>query len=183
MKVVATPIEGVSIVETAPFCDDRGMFYRAFCSHELAAVIGKRLIEQVNISRTRAVGALRGIHYQKPPHAEMKLIRCLRGRVWDVAVDLRHGSPTFLQWFGIELTPRNALMLVIPEGCAHGFQVLEEESELLYLHTAHYAPESEGGVRYDDPSLAISWPLPVTDISQRDMNHPLITPDFDGILT
>lgn len=181
MMVVNTPLTGVSLVENTPFCDDRGMFYRAFCTHDLTAVLGKRQIVQVNVSRTHATGALRGMHYQKPPHAEMKLIRCLRGKVWDVAVDLRCDSPTFMQWFGVELSPHNALMLVIPEGFAHGFQVLEEDSELLYLHTAHYVPASEGGVRYDDPSLAISWPLPVTDISNRDMNHPLITPNFGGI--
>lgn len=181
MKVVNTPLAGVSLVKTNPFCDDRGMFYRAFCICELTAVLGKRQIVQVNVSRTHATGALRGMHYQKPPHAEMKLIRCLRGKVWDVAVDLRCDSPTFMQWFGIELSPNNALMLVIPEGCAHGFQVLEEDSELLYLHTAPYVSASEGGIRYDDPALAIKWPLTVTDVSNRDMNHPLITPDFGGI--
>lgn len=181
MKIVNIPLAGVSLVETDPFCDDRGMFYRAFCSHDLAALLGKRQIVQANVSRTRAIGALRGMHYQKPPHAEMKLIRCLRGRVWDVAVDLRCGSPTFMQWFGVELSSSNALMLLIAEGFAHGFQVLEEDSELLYLHTAHYVPALEGGVRYDDPALAIKWPLAVTDISNRDMNHPLITPDFGGI--
>lgn len=181
MKVVNTPLAGVSLVETDPFCDDRGMFYRAFCNQDLAAILGRRQIVQANISRTHAMGALRGMHYQLPPHAEMKLIRCLKGKVWDVAVDLRRSSSTFMQWFGIELSPHNALMLVIPEGCAHGFQVLEEDSELLYLHTTHYVSASEGGVRYDDPALAISWPLPVTDISNRDKNHPLITPDFGGI--
>ncbi len=182
MKVVNTPLAGVSLVETNPFCDDRGMFYRAFCTYELTAVLGKRQIVQVNVSRTHATGALRGMHYQHPPHAEMKLIRCLRGKVWDVAVDLRCDSPTFMQWFGIELSPNNALMLVIPEGCAHGFQTLEEDSELIYLHTAPYVSASEGGVLHDDPALAIKWPLPVTDISNRDMNHSLITPNFGGIV-
>lgn len=181
MKVVSTPLAGVLLVKTNPFCDDRGMFYRAFCSHDLAAILGKRQIVQTNVSRTRTIGALRGMHYQHPPHAEMKLIRCLRGRVWDVALDLRCDSPTFMQWFGVELSPRNTLMMVIPEGCAHGFQVLEEDSELLYLHTAPYVSASEGGIRYDDPTLAINWPLPVTDISNRDMNHPLITSNFGGI--
>lgn len=181
MKIVHTSIAGVSLAETTPFRDDRGMFYRAYCAQELVPVVDKRQIVQSNISRTHTVGAVRGLHYQNPPHAEMKLIRCLKGRVWDVAVDLRAGSPTFLQWFGIELSADNALMMIIPEGCAHGFQVLESNSELLYLHTAHYAPESESGIRFDDSSLAIKWPLPVTDISNRDMNHPLITPNFGGI--
>ena len=111
----------------------------------------------------------------------MKLVRCLKGRVWDVAVDLRGGSPTFLQWHAEELSPENARMMVIPEGCAHGFQVLESDSELLYLHTAIYAPESEGGVPYDDPCLSISWPLPVADLSERDRRHPPINPEFIGI--
>ncbi len=109
-----------------------------------------------------------------PPHAEMKLVRCLRGRVWDVAVDLRAESPTFLHWHAEELSPDNHRMVVIPEGCAHGFQVLTPDSELLYLHTAFYAPDAEGGVRHDDPALGIRWPLPVTDLSPRDRSHPLI---------
>lgn len=101
--------------------------------------------------------------------------------MWDVAIDLRADSPTFLKWHAQELTPENARMLVIPEGCAHGFQVLEPESELLYLHTAYYTPEAEGGVRHDDPRLSIAWPLPVTDISPRDTGHPPVGPDFSGL--
>jgi dTDP-4-dehydrorhamnose 3,5-epimerase len=121
------------------------------------------------------------MHYQHPPHAEMKLVRCVKGGVWDVAVDLRAGSPTFLQWHAEELTPQNARMLIVPEGCAHGFQALEPDSELLYLHTAFYTPEAEGGVAHDDPRLAISWPLPVVDLSTRDRAHPQIMPSFSGI--
>jgi dTDP-4-dehydrorhamnose 3,5-epimerase len=111
----------------------------------------------------------------------MKLVRCLKGRVWDVAVDFRHNSPTFLRWHAEELTPTNARMLVIPEGFAHGFQALEPESELLYLHTAFYTRDSEGGLRHDDPRLAIHWPLGVTDLSPRDAAHPFINSDFSGI--
>jgi dTDP-4-dehydrorhamnose 3,5-epimerase len=111
----------------------------------------------------------------------MKLIRCLKGRVWDVAVDLRRESPTFLHWHTEELTPANTRMMVIPEGFAHGFQVLEPESELLYLHTAFYTPGAEGGLRHDDPRLAINWPLAVTDLSPRDTAHPVISSDFSGI--
>jgi dTDP-4-dehydrorhamnose 3,5-epimerase len=111
----------------------------------------------------------------------MKFVRCLRGRVWDVAVDLRAGSPTFLQWHAVELDPGTARMLVIPEGCAHGFQALEADSELLYLHTAAYAPEAEGGIRYDDPRLDIAWPKPASDLSERDRRHPLLTHDFAGL--
>ncbi len=111
----------------------------------------------------------------------MKLIRCLRGRVWDVAVDLRQGSATFLQWHAQELSSKNAHMLVIPKGCAHGFQVLEKESELLYLHTAAYVPETEGAVRFNDPLINITWPLPITDLSERDRQHPFLHTNFRGI--
>jgi dTDP-4-dehydrorhamnose 3,5-epimerase len=136
---------------------------------------------QINHSRTTATGAVRGLHYQCPPHAEMKLVRCLRGAVWDVAVDLRWNSPTFLRWHAEELTQTNTRMMVIPEGFAHGFQVLKPESELLYLHTSFYTAGAEGGLRHDDPILKISWPLSVTDLSPRDASHPLIDPNFSGI--
>jgi dTDP-4-dehydrorhamnose 3,5-epimerase len=181
MKINSTAIPGVISVETEPHIDHRGAFARLYCEHELAGLIGNRRIVQINHSRTATVGAIRGMHFQYPPHAEMKMVRCLTGRVWDVAVDLRINSPSFLHWHAEELTPENALMLVIPEGCAHGFQVLEGESELLYLHTAFYTPGAEGGLRHDDSRLGIPWPLPVTDLSPRDTCHPLIAPDFYGI--
>ena len=135
---------------------------------------------QINHSRTAAVGTVRGMHFQNPPHAEMKLVRCLKGRVWDVAVDLRAGSPTFLRWHAEVLAADNARMLVVPEGCAHGFQVLEPESELLYLHTANYAPEAEGGVFCEDPRLGIAWPLPVEGLSRRDLSFAPIATNFTG---
>lgn len=182
MKILSTEINGVNVVETTPYCDERGEFYRAFCDKELEAVIGARRIEQVNFSRTSLVGTVRGMHFQHPPHAELKLVRCLRGRVWDVAVDLRAGSATYLQWFAVELTPVNRLMMVIPEGCAHGFQVLESDSELLYLHTARYTPVAEGGIRHDDPTLNIKWPLSVTEVSTRDRSHQNIQSTFSGLL-
>ena len=181
MKIYPTIIADVIVVETTPFADHRGSFARLFCERELAQVLGERRIVQINHSRTVAVGAVRGMHYQRPPHAEMKLVRCLRGRVWDVAVDLRAGSSTFLQWHAEELASNNARMLVIPEGCAHGFQVLEPDSELLYLHTAFHAPDAEGGILHDDPLLTIAWPLAVADRSQRDRNHPPLDRTFTGI--
>jgi len=181
MKMLSTRIEGVFVVETTPFKDQRGSFVRYYCGNELSSLIGERRIVQINLSNTHTVGAVRGLHFQHPPHAEMKLIRCLRGKVWDVAIDLRSGSPTFMQWHSEELSPENARMIVIPEGCAHGFQVMEEDSELLYLHTAFYTPGYEGGAPFNDPRLNISWPLPVTDLSERDRKHPPITPDFAGI--
>ena len=182
MKITPTAIAGVSVVDTQTFKDHRGAFARLFCERELASIIGDRHIVQINHSRTSVVGAVRGMHFQRAPHAEMKLVRCLRGRVWDVAVDLRAGSPTFLHWHAEELSAENARMLVIPEGCAHGFQALETDSELLYLHTAPYTPEVEGGLAYDDPRLAIEWPLPIADLSGRDQQHSYIPIDFAGIV-
>jgi dTDP-4-dehydrorhamnose 3,5-epimerase len=181
MKIHETPLVDLIVAETTPHTDPRGAFARLFCERELASVIGGRPIVQINHSLTRTVGAIRGLHYQRLPNAEMKLVRCLRGRVWDVAIDLRRGSSTFLSWFAQELTPENQLMMVIPEGFCHGFQALEPQSELLYLHTAHYTPESEGGLRFNDARLGINWPLEVTDLSDRDAAHPLIGTNFCGI--
>lgn len=181
MKILDTPLAGVKIAQSVPHRDARGAFTRLFCAEELQPVLGQRQIVQINHSRTSRIGAVRGMHFQHPPHAEMKMIRCLRGRVVDVAVDLRAGSATFLQWHAVELTQDDAQMLVIPEGFAHGFQVLEPDSELLYLHTAFYNPSSEGGLRHDDPRLAITWPLPPQDLSPRDLSHPLLSADFTGV--
>ncbi len=181
MKIRLTGIQGVVIVETEAYLDHRGAFSRLYCERELSAVIGERRIVQINHSRTKTIGAVRGMHYQRPPHAEMKLVRCLKGGVWDVAVDLRANSSTFLQWHAEELSQKNGCTMVIPEGCAHGFQVLAEDSELLYLHTDFYMPEAEGGVSSRDQRLKITWPLPVADISSRDSRHPPIDSNFIGI--
>ena len=182
LEIENTALEGVQRITLTPVEDHRGAFDRLFCQRELKEVIGNRQIVQINHSRTATVGAIRGLHYQYPPVAEMKLIRCLKGKVWDVAVDLRSGSPTFLSWHAEELSASNKRMMVIPEGCAHGFQVLEPNSELLYLHTSFYRPEYEGGIRYNDPEIIINWPLPVSDISQRDQNHPLINENYPGLI-
>lgn len=136
---------------------------------------GDRGIAQVNLSRSEAMGTIRGLHLQAPPHSEAKLVRCLKGRVWDVAVDLRRDSPTYGQWQAIELSPDQGNALLIPEGCAHGFQVLEPSSELLYLHSGEWVPEAETGVCWNDPQLAITWPLPMTQISDRDQRLPLFS--------
>jgi len=184
MKILPTPISGVVVIEAAPREDERGSFGRLFCERELASVLGDRRIVQINHSRTRTAGAIRGLHFQRDPHAEMKFVRCLKGRVWDVAVDLRAGSPTFLQWHAIELSPVNACMVVIPEGCAHGFQALEPESELLYLHSAAYAPDAESGVAWNDPRIAIAWPMSppgTSGISARDRTLPRLPADFSGL--
>jgi len=181
MKIRTTQIAGVEIVENQYMEDSRGFFGRLFCQQELGEVLGERQVVQVNHSHTKQLGSVRGFHYQKPPYAEMKLVRCIKGKVWDVVVDLRAGSPTFLQWFTQELSEENNKVMVIPEGCAHGFQILQENSELIYLHTAPYTPEAEGGVHVADPVLAVDWPLPITGLSARDESLPNIERNFLGI--
>ncbi len=181
MIIQSTPLSGLVVVTNTAHSDGRGTFSRLYCQRELKEILGSREIVQINRSTTTALGALRGLHYQSPPFAEMKLVRCLRGRVWDVAVDIRRKSPTFLRWHGVELTEGNGRMVVIPEGFAHGFQLLAPNSELLYLHTEAYNADAEAGLRYNDPALGISWPLPVTDISERDQRAHLINLEFQGI--
>lgn len=182
MKFDETSISGVWVLESTAFQDERGAFSRLFCSQELQEIIASRMIVQINHSITNRVGAVRGFHYQCPPYAEMKIVRCLKGRVLDVAVDLRQDSSTFLKWTAVELTPENHRAFVIPEGCAHGFQVLEQDSELLYLHTARYTPDAEGAIRFDDPKIGVDWPLAPIDLSERDLNHSEITEEFKGII-
>jgi dTDP-4-dehydrorhamnose 3,5-epimerase len=176
-----SPIPGVLVVESATHRDDRGVFARLFCADALKSVLEHRQIVQINRSVTQHTGAVRGLHYQRPPSSEMKFVRCLAGKVWDVVVDVRAHSRTFLTWHAEELSGVNGRMLVIPEGCAHGFQVLEAGSEMLYLHTALYAPGDEEGIRATDPRIAIPWPLTVRDLSRRDAQFPLLTADFPGL--
>jgi dTDP-4-dehydrorhamnose 3,5-epimerase len=175
-ELLRTPLDGVYELVGLPFADHRGAFFNAFRSNEdpWMASWGNRQIAQVNLSCTEAVGALRGIHFQHSPHSEAKLVRCLRGRAWDVAVDLRPASATFGQSHAVELSPDQGNALLIPEGCGHGFQVLEPASALLYLHSGAWVPEAETGVRFDDPQLAISWPLPPLGLSKRDLALPLL---------
>ena len=181
LRIADTPIAGLHTVENRTLRDSRGTFARLFCEDALAPILEGRRIVQINRSVTHTVGAVRGMHFQHPPHAEMKFVRCLRGRVFDVAVDLRKDSRTFLSWHGVELSADNSRMFAIPEGFAHGFQVLEEDSELLYLHTAAYAAAAEGSVAYNDPRLAIAWPRAVTGLSERDRSHPLLDDHFQGL--
>ena len=181
MKLITTPLEGLFVASPSVRSDSRGVFFRAFCESEFATVLGCRRIKQANISVTKDVGAVRGMHYQRPPNSEMKIVQCVAGSVFDVAVDLRRGSKTFLQWYGLELSPKNPQILLIPEGFAHGFQVLEKESMLLYFHTANYSPGLEAAVRFDDPAIGIKWPLAVSTISVRDAAHSLIDSTFEGV--
>jgi dTDP-4-dehydrorhamnose 3,5-epimerase len=174
MHIQTLALQGLAIAVSQARQDHRGAFMRLYCIQELSAVIGNRSIIQINHSRTTSKGALRGMHYQKSPHAEMKLVRCLRGAVHDVTVDIRPESSTYLQHQVVQLSAGDGQLFVIPEGFAHGFQALTPDAELLYLHTMSYHPESEAGLRYDDPRLEIAWPLQVSDVSVRDQQHPLL---------
>jgi dTDP-4-dehydrorhamnose 3,5-epimerase len=182
MRTIETSIPGVYILETKLLKDHRGTFSRIFCADNLKHILQNKTIVQMNHSMTHAVGAIRGLHFQHPPYAEIKIVRCIKGRVFDVAVDLRQASPTFLSWTYCELDPLEGRALVIPEGCAHGFQTLEPDSQLLYLHTAFYTPNAEGTVRYNDPRINITWPLTPTDLSEKDKNQPTLTELFSGVM-
>jgi dTDP-4-dehydrorhamnose 3,5-epimerase len=179
--IADTPLSGLRTIERTPRSDERGFLTRLFCSEELQAAGWNKPIAQINQTMTRRSGAVRGMHFQFPPHAEIKLVSCIRGEVWDVALDLRRGSPTFLKWFGARLSPGNGRALLIPEGFAHGFQALAEDSELIYFHSCAYHAESEGGINPQDPRVAINWPCAIAEMSARDRGHPMLSPDFEGI--
>lgn len=176
-----TPISGLDLVQRYPIQDDRGFFERVFCQSSLQAILRGRSVRQVNRTLSLEQGTLRGMHFQYPPHAEIKLVSCVRGEVFDVAVDLRNGSPTFLQWHGEVLSESNHRSMVIPEGCAHGFQTLTANCEMLYLHTAEYRAESEGGINAIDPKLGIVWPCTVSTRSERDAGQAMLSDDFTGL--
>lgn len=179
--LIATPLAGLVVVQRKPQGDARGYLERIYCGDELSPVLGDRGVVQANHTLTTQRGTVRGLHYQRPPHAETKLVSCLRGEVYDVAVDLRPGSPTFLHWHAELLSAENHKTLLIPEGFAHGFQTLADNCEMLYFHTAAYHAPAEAGIHPADARLAIAWPLPLTGLSPRDAGHPLLTPDFPGV--
>lgn len=180
LKVSPLPLSGLYGIERQCFTDQRGFFCRLFSADELAATGWQKPVRQINHSYTAKSGVVRGLHYQKPPHAEMKLVSCIRGSVWDVVVDLRIDSPTYLRWHAAVLSAENSQALLIPEGFAHGFQTLVENTELLYCHSENYHPESEAGLHPLDPFLAIPWPRPVSELSDRDAQHAYISADFAG---
>jgi dTDP-4-dehydrorhamnose 3,5-epimerase len=181
-EFIPTPLAGLMVVQRQAIEDHRGFLSRFYCADEFRdAGIGKN-IAQINHTLTCAKGAVRGLHFQFPPHAETKMVSCIRGEVFDVAIDLRHESPTFLQWFGERLSAVNRRSLLIPEGFAHGFQALTKNCELIYLHTEAYHPECEGALNVADPKLAIQWPLAIAELSERDRNHKLIEQNFQGIV-
>lgn len=181
LSIQTTPLEGLRTLERLRIADQRGDLTRLFCSAELSEELGGRLIVQMNLTRTSHRTTVRGLHLQTAPYCEMKIVTCVAGSIFDVAVDLRRGSPTFLHWHSVELTGSNRRSLVIPEGFAHGFQAMEDDCQVLYLHTAPYQPMHEFGVNAADPRLAIDWPLPVGPRSDRDSAHPLLQDSFQGV--
>lgn len=176
-----TPLAGLRVLQRKPIGDQRGYLERLYCNEELQALAPGKPISQINRTLTAARGTVRGMHFQRPPHAEIKFVSCLRGEVFDVAVDLRDNSPTFLRWHAEVLSADNHKTLVIPEGFAHGFQTLTDDCEMFYLHTAAYDLAAEDGLNPQDPALTITWPLPMTELSVRDASHPLIVAGFTGL--
>jgi len=172
MRFHPTGLADAWLVELAPIRDERGAFTRTFCEREFAAHGLEARFVQHSLSLNTRKGTLRGMHFQHPPHQETKLVRCAKGAIWDVIIDLRPTSPTYLQWQAFELSAANAMQLYIPSGLAHGFQTLEDDSEVHYLISQFYDAASSSGVRYDDPLFGIAWPLPVSVISTRDQAWP-----------
>jgi dTDP-4-dehydrorhamnose 3,5-epimerase len=180
MQFLESPLQGCYIINPNPFEDNRGWFMRTFCKTEFEQIGHQKEWVQHNHSFTTEKGTIRGMHYQPPPYQEIKLVRCIAGVVYDVVVDIRKSSPTFLQWFGVELSAENKKSLYIPEGFAHGFQTLSHNAELIYLHSEKYQSGAESAIHFKDPLININWPLPVSVISERDHAHPLLV-NFDGI--
>ncbi|MEO8665694.1 MAG: dTDP-4-dehydrorhamnose 3,5-epimerase [Ignavibacteria bacterium] len=174
MKFIETKIRGLYVIELNVLRDDRGMFARTYCKKQFKPIGFDKEFVQMNFSFNNDKGTLRGMHFQEAPFEETKLIRCVSGKVFDVAVDLRKDSDTYLQWFGTELSHDNMKMILIPGGFAHGFLTLEDNSELIYHHTEYYNPDAERGLRYNDETINIQWPAEVKKISDKDKNYPLI---------
>jgi dTDP-4-dehydrorhamnose 3,5-epimerase len=181
MQFIKTPILDLFVIQLDVFEDERGFFARSFCKNEFKKIGFEKEFVQINHSFNRNKGTIRGMHFQRPPHTETKLIRCIEGSVYDVVVDLRKSSPTYLNHFGVELSAKNLKSILIPDGLAHGFQTLEDNSALIYHHSNFYSPNSEDGVRYNDSSLNISWKLPPINISNKDLSYPLINQNFESI--
>jgi dTDP-4-dehydrorhamnose 3,5-epimerase len=175
MRFEECPVPGVWVVGLTPFDDERGRFARAFSEEEFAAQGLETHVSQVNISRNRAAGTIRGMHLQRAPHEEVKMVRCIQGAVFDVAVDARPDSPNYLAWHARELSADNGLLMYVPKGFAHGFQTLTDGATIMYLTSAPYEPAAESGLRWNDPAIGIDWPLPLAAISDKDAAIPLVT--------
>jgi len=176
------PLSGLLLIQRIRMGDARGYLERLFCARDLAEAGWDNPIAQINQTYTAKSGTVRGMHFQYPPYAEKKLVMCMQGSVYDVAVDIRKGSPTFLQWHGEVLCAEFSNALLIPEGFAHGFQTLSPDVEMLYFHSDFHAPEYEAGIHANDPAIHIRWPHEIVEMSERDKTHPLITPPFEGVV-
>jgi dTDP-4-dehydrorhamnose 3,5-epimerase len=174
VKFSETDLADVRVIDIEPHGDERGFFARTLCRDEFVSNGLLPDYVQINTSYSRYKGTLRGLHYQRAPHTEAKLVRCVRGAVWDLIVDLRRDSPTYLRHQGVELTAENRRQIYVPPGFAHSYVTLVDDSEVIYPVSASYTPQAEGGVRYDDPLLAIEWPVEITTVSEKDMNWPLL---------
>jgi len=181
-NIVDAPLKDLKIIQRSPIGDERGYFERLFCSKELMKLVQEKNIVHINHTLTNKKGSVRGMHFQHAPYGEIKIVSCVRGKVFDVAVDLRQSSPTLLQWHAQVLSADNHTSLLIPEGFAHGFQTLEDNCEMLYFHTVAYQPSAEGAINAQDPMLAVRWPLSITELSERDRLHPMLTHDFRGLI-
>ena len=181
MIFIETTLHASFVIDIMPSEDERGWFARTFCKSEFKKIGFDADWSQLNHSFTKQKGTIRGMHFQNPPFSEIKLVRCIVGSVYDVIIDLRKKSPTFLRWYGTELSAQNKKMIYIPQGFAHGFQTLEDNCELIYHHSLAYEPNVEGGIKYDDPKIEIIWPLGLTNISVRDKKHDFLTDNFKGI--
>ena len=179
--VADLPLPGLKLIERQRLSDSRGFLSRLFCAENLTTAGWTKPIAQINHTCTAHRGTVRGLHFQRAPHVEMKLVSCIRGEVWDVAVDVRVNSPTFLSWHAVRLSADNGRALLLPEGFAHGFQALTNDAELLYCHSAPYSPIAESGLNPHDTRLAIIWPLAITELSDRDANHPMVGTEFEGV--
>lgn len=175
MRFTKTKLPGVVLIDLKTIEDERGFFARYFCKREYAEQGLDNEIVQINNSFNLKRGTLRGMHYQSAPCGEVKVVRCIAGALYDVVIDLRRGSPTYLQWLGVELTAKNRTMLYVPKGFGHGFMTTADNTEALYLVTEYYTPGHEGGIRWDDPRFAIRWPFPPQVVSEKDGSWP----DFD----
>jgi dTDP-4-dehydrorhamnose 3,5-epimerase len=180
-NIAETPLAGLYRIDRNPVADHRGFFSRFFCAEEFKKMGLVTTIAQMNHTLTHQRGAIRGMHYQRPPHTETKIVTCIQGEILDVAIDIRAGSPTFLHWHSERLSAENQSSLYVPDGFAHGFQTMTDNCQLLYIHSSFYTPSAEGGLNALDPMLGIDWPLKVTDMSERDRNHPLLDSQFKGI--
>lgn len=177
MQFTETRIPGAYIIDTDCFADERGFFALTWARDEFVAQGLNPYLAQCNLSYNHRTGTVRGMHWQAPPHAETKLVRCVRGGIYDVIVDIRNDSPAYLRWVGVELTAENRRALYIPEGCAHGFQTMEDATEVFYMITEQYTPDAARGMRWNDPAIGVTWPREVAVISERDAQYPDLAAD------